>query len=326
MLCDSCDTLHWRRGFFPNPHGHSHSHSHSLQPLAAFDPHGVQNSLAQRWEKGIRSFELFSIATGCKDDKQKRHLFLHTPGNEVHDIFFTLTATGDDYKTAKEKSDEYFSPRTNTSFNYHTFRKEKQKEGESVSQFTTRLRQLEALCDFPAESIDDFIRDQITDNCISQKLRTKLLAVPDLTLARTLELAQAMEPSEGQSRQISSDNNYASVYLVKQTDPGRPKKSQTSSTQCSRCGIKGHTSHECRCSRNVTCHKCHRVDHFASVCRSQSTADRKQHGSSFNSRDSRRFPGKRSNLCYVGDLAEDVYWWWWWLLHWWIRVCTWWLL
>ena len=129
-----------------------------------------------------------------------------------------------------------------------------------------------------------------------------------------------MEASEGQSRQISSDNNYTSVYSVKQTGPGKskgrnqhsnesfccPKKWQTSSTQCSRCGIKGHTSHECRCSRNVTCHKCHKFGHFASVCRSNSTADRKQHGSSFNSHDSRRFPGKRSNVCYVGDDAEDA--------------------
>ena len=42
------------------------------------------------------------------------------------------------------------------------------------------------------------------------------------------------------------------------------------------------------------------------MCRSNSTADRKQHGSSFNSHDSRRFPGKRSNVCYVGDDAEDA--------------------
>ena len=230
----------------------------AVQPIAAFDPHGDQNSVAQRWEKWIRSFELFSTATGCKGDKQKRHLFLHTAGTEVQDIFFTLTATGDDYKTAKEKLDDYFSPRKNTSYNRHTFRKEKQKEGESVSQFTTGLRQLATLCDFPAESIDDFIRDQIIDNCISQKLRTKLLAVADLTLPRTLELAQAMEASESQSRQISSNNNYTSVYSVKQTGSGQskgrrqhnnesyscPKKSQTSSTQCARCGIKGHASHE----------------------------------------------------------------------------------
>mgnify|MGYP001799830975 CR=1 len=49
----------------------------TLQPIAAFDPHGDQNTFAQRWEKWIRSFELFSSATGCKD-KQKRDLSLHT--------------------------------------------------------------------------------------------------------------------------------------------------------------------------------------------------------------------------------------------------------
>ena len=88
----------------------------AVQPLAAFHPHDDQNSVAQRWDKWIQSFELFSIATGHKDDKQKRHLFLHTAETEVQDIFFTLTATGDDYKTAKEKLDDYLSPRKNTSY------------------------------------------------------------------------------------------------------------------------------------------------------------------------------------------------------------------
>ena len=42
--------------------------------------------------------------------------------------------TGEDYKEAKQKLDEYFSPRKNISYNRHTFRKEKQR-GESVTQY-----------------------------------------------------------------------------------------------------------------------------------------------------------------------------------------------
>mgnify|MGYP001799794134 CR=1 FL=1 len=74
----------------------------ALQPIAAFDLHGGHNTVAQRWEKWIRSFELFASATGCKDDKQKRHLLLHTAGPEVHHIFFTLVETGENYKDAKQ--------------------------------------------------------------------------------------------------------------------------------------------------------------------------------------------------------------------------------
>ena len=40
--------------------------------------------------------------------------------------------------------------------------------------------------------------------------------------------------------------------------------------------------------------------------RSKFTADRKQHGSSSNSCDSSRFPGKRSTACYVGHVADEA--------------------
>ena len=101
--------------------------------------------------------------------------------------------------------------RKNTSFNRHKFRQEKQKEGETVAHFVTRLRQLAALCDFPNDSLDSFICDQLIDNCLSKKLRTKLLAERDLDLDHALDIAQAMEASGSQSRQIAVDNQFT-VY------------------------------------------------------------------------------------------------------------------
>ena len=103
-------------------------------------------------------------------------------------LFHTFTETGTNYKTAVDKLNQYFAPRKNTSYNGHIFRQEKQKEGETISQFVTRLQQLAIFCDFPAESIDSFIQDQVIDNCSSTKLRTKLLAERGLTLDRMLDI------------------------------------------------------------------------------------------------------------------------------------------
>ena len=87
----------------------------AVQSIAALDPHGDKNTVAQRWKKWILSFELFSSATGCKDDKRKIDFLLHTAGPDVQDIF-TLVETAEDYKEAKHKLDEYFSPRRNVSY------------------------------------------------------------------------------------------------------------------------------------------------------------------------------------------------------------------
>ena len=52
------------------------------------------------------------------DDKQKRALLLYQAGPETQEIFETLTdkLTGDDYKTAQEKLDAYFSPKKNVDY------------------------------------------------------------------------------------------------------------------------------------------------------------------------------------------------------------------
>ena len=143
-------------------------------------------------------------ASGVTDDKQKRQLLLHYAGTDVQDIFYTLPNTGETYTTAKEKITAYFTPRKNTSYNRHMFRKDSQTEGESVAQFVTRLRQLANLCEF-GDHIDDFIRDQVIDNCRSKRLRTKLLAERDLKLERVLDFAAAMEASERQAAQMAQD-------------------------------------------------------------------------------------------------------------------------
>ena len=84
----------------------------------------------------------------------------------------------------------------------------KGKEGETVAQFAARLRQLAALCDFLDDSVDSFISDQLIDNCLAKNLQTKLLVEWDLTLDRALDIAQAMEAWESQSRQIAVDNQF----------------------------------------------------------------------------------------------------------------------
>ena len=257
-----------------------------VTPIPPFEPHGELSSVAYRWQKWLKSFNLFADAAGCKNDRQKRQLLLHTAGSDVQDIFYTLTETGTDYKTAAEKLSQYFARRKNTSYNRHKFRQEKQKEGETVAQFVKRLRQLAALCDFPddsVDSVDSFIRDQLIDNCLAKKLLTKLLAERDLNLDRALDIAQAMEASESQSRQIAEDNQFA-VYTVGRQTRGRNKaqrqghnhpqrqrqnQDKPKAKQCTRCGIKGHSGDDCRCSRGVTCHKCGLLGHFASVCRTK---------------------------------------------------------
>ena len=81
--------------------------------LPAVPPFSVSDhrTLAQRWEKWTKSLDYYLRASGVTDQKQKRAVLLHLAGPDVQEIFETLPDTGDDYKTALEKLNEYFKPK-----------------------------------------------------------------------------------------------------------------------------------------------------------------------------------------------------------------------
>ena len=72
-----------------------------------------------------------------------------------------------------------------------------------MDAYVTRLLQLSATCDF--HNIDEAIRDQVVEKCLSVVLKKRLLRESDLTLSRLLEKARSMESAERQVQQISQD-------------------------------------------------------------------------------------------------------------------------
>ena len=68
--------------------------------------------------------------SGVTDQKQKRAVLLHLAGPDVQETFETLPNTGDDYKTALEKLNEYFQLNRNIPFECHVFRQASKQPDE----------------------------------------------------------------------------------------------------------------------------------------------------------------------------------------------------
>ena len=171
--------------------------------LPAVPPFSVSDhrTLAQRWEKWTKSLDYYLRASGVTDQKQKRAVLLHLAGPDVQEIFETLPNTGDDYKTALEKLNEYFQPKRNIPFVRHVFRKASQQPDESMDVFVTRLRTLSKTCAF-GEQTDEAIRDQAIDKCVSKELRRRLLREPDIDLSKLLTISRAFEQSHFQAQEM----------------------------------------------------------------------------------------------------------------------------
>lgn len=157
----------------------------SLGPFDCSDSSGI----AARWERWLRSFELFVTGKGVKDNNQKKALLLHTAGLSVQDIFFTLPEVEEEdeesnnYEKATKALNKNFKPQANIPYERLVFRETKQSPSETMEQYVTRLRQKAQSCEFGSSTVvDEQIRDQVISGCVSQ-LETQ--TSPERTRANT---------------------------------------------------------------------------------------------------------------------------------------------
>ena len=149
-----------------------------------------------------------------------------------------------------------------------------QKEGETVLQFVTRLRKEGKDCNFGAD-FGNQIRDAVLCKCRSAYVKRKLLEErEELTLARTLEIAEQCESVEHQMCHLSlKEPSKEDANRVCET-PERPdgkQKRKKNGIRCYRCGSSGHLGRDPKCSaKGQTYRKCKGKDHFASVCKTKS--------------------------------------------------------
>ncbi|VDI25706.1 Hypothetical predicted protein [Mytilus galloprovincialis] len=203
------------------------------------DVSGIQNfdisdstGLSARWKRWLRAFQLFAAGKGVTDVDQKYALLLHTAGMNVQDIFFTLPEGAGEgaYEKAVSALDAYFTPLSNAPYERSIFRSMIQSSSETIEQYITRLRQRADTCDFGNQNaIDERIRDQIIDKCLSHHLRRKLLEKGrTLTLANVRSIAKAMEDSERQAKSIEGQGQ---VNMIQSKGKGQALLSRNTAEQ-----------------------------------------------------------------------------------------------
>ncbi|KAJ8038564.1 hypothetical protein HOLleu_16023 [Holothuria leucospilota] len=162
----------------------------NLPSLPTFQLHA--GNTAVRWDKYIRRLENMFIALNVVNDEQKRALLLHYAG-EVMDVFDTLTITGTDYATAKQKLNEYMWPKRNVKYERFAFRETKQLSDESIDVFQTKLQRLASTCDFTNKDAE--IKSQMIRGCTSNKL-CRLALREDKPPSDLLKLVRSLEISK----------------------------------------------------------------------------------------------------------------------------------
>ncbi|XP_064462161.1 uncharacterized protein LOC135372483 [Ornithodoros turicata] len=246
-----------------------------LPPFPAFDPHSDVSSLSQRWLKWVARFENFLLAANVTNEARKRAMLLHYAGEEVYDVFQTLSNTGTDYDTAIARLKEHFAPKRNTVYERHVFRRARQEVRETLDQFQVRLRRLGATCEF--SEIEREIVSQIIEGTTSSRLRRVALRESDITLDQLMKLGRSIETTEMQASNIETPSETHTVHNVKEKKFNRRGRPQEKSDQrgrggtqkCFGCGGRWpHEGGKTNCPAwGARCHKCQKGNHFAKWCR-----------------------------------------------------------
>lgn len=179
---------------------------------------------------------------------------------------------------AMAKLNEFFEPKKNSTYERHMFRILKQEKGEKIGMFAMRLRSQAERCEF-GDNLEENIKDQIIEKCLSTKLRRELLKLGDTNLDKVLKAAKIFEAIEEQSKTFDpSESNKSAVEtgvnkIDSKSNFKRNQMQTQTQTDCSRCGYTGHSASDEKCSaRGKKCNKCGGRDHFSRKCRSRKRA------------------------------------------------------
>ena len=220
-------------------------------------------SASNRWNNYIERFKNMLIAFKITGDGRKKALLLHYGGEQLFEIYKSFTnedTENADFNKMVDLLTEYFAPQKNTDYQIHLFRKIKQREGESIDSFHSKLRRVVLTCDF--HDINKEIKTQVIQNCSSQRLRRKALR-EHMTLQRILATGRSDEIAEEQAKLM--EGKEATYQIKKFTGKGKQAKTDK---ECFRCGGKYPHTKNCP-AMGKKCAKCGKENHFAKVCRSK---------------------------------------------------------
>ena len=234
--------------------------------IGEFDPS------QEEWSEYAERLTQYFVANDVANDDKKRAIFLSVCGASTYKL---LRGQVTPQKPAEKTFLElvtvlggHFDPVPSVIISRYKFNSRDQQKPESVAVFMAELRLLAAHCNFAA-TLDEMLRDRLVCGINDNGTQRRLLAEPNLTFKKALELALALESAERDAGDLTSklpQNPVASVNVVVK------KGSQNFKGSCYRCGGK-HSQETCK-FKQADCFNCGKTGHIAKACKKKEAGER----------------------------------------------------
>ncbi|XP_041983368.1 uncharacterized protein LOC121736323 isoform X2 [Aricia agestis] len=232
----------------------------------------IDSDKSTSWKKWLQQFEWYAIAIQLdkKPAEVQAATFMAVIGPDAIEIYnsFNLSdANKNNLKIIKERFGEYFTPKTNISFERYIFFKIEQNEDEHFNEFLTRIKTQASKCEFD-NLLDEMLKDKIVFGIRSNQIREKLLTEDKLNLTKAIAICKTCEEATKQLDEFEGKNKVLSLKNKSL------RNKQNEYFDCKRCGT-NHKSRECP-AFNKPCAKCNKNGHFAKMCHTQKKYQIKQ--------------------------------------------------
>ena len=251
-----------------------------------FLPNEDQLSTGKAWEEWLddieREFRYFRISSPT-DRKDAMVIY---GGKEIARLEKSLSDPDDpngrmnEYEKLRKKLNDYFSPRQNKHYSRYMFLKLRPLAGEATIAYAARLRERAYDCDF-GDTFDDRILEHLIQTIENKHLIQKCIA-KCWNLAQFLSEAGQIEDISLQVHDMKDARDDRYVARVDNSRKQKHYRNHRSSDEddvemiCRHCGYdrKHRTIEDCP-AYGQKCHRCQKLNHFASVCKSQRSKDEK---------------------------------------------------
>ena len=249
--------------------------------LAGIKPPGplsFEGELAPNWRRWFRAYEYYAIATGAigKAERVQCSLFLHVAGMEAQTLNAQFQYESDEQDRIQpliSKFKNYCVGKSNITVVRYKFNSHNQS-AETMDAYIRELKAQVVDCEYgPLE--DSLLRDRLVGGVASNKLREKLLQTEDLTLIKCIKMCRLSEVhatqvgqgSNAELRELDAINRDVRGRATQQWRTPPERNAGGPKTVCGWCGFT-HYNNSCP-AKGKECNVCHKIGHFARVCRSR---------------------------------------------------------
>ena len=167
------------------------------------------------WKSYVERLDQYFAANDITEAEKKRATLLSSVGAVTYKLIRNLTTpdgpTSRTYKDITKLVQEHYNPKPSTIVERFKFNSRNQQSGESISNYVANLRQMTEFCDFGI-SLEDMLRDRLVCGIHDIRIQRRLLAEPNLTFKKAMELAIALETVDRDTGRIK--------ILSQQSTPG----------------------------------------------------------------------------------------------------------